>query len=246
MSSQKAHEERNAGRVLVVGAGALGCAAARTLAAAGNVSIALADDDRVEASNLQRQVLYRDADIGRLKVEAAATALRDEFGAAVEAIDVRLTPPNAADLIAAADVVIDATDDVRSKFTIGRTAVELGRAYVYGGVVRTGGLWMLVVPGRSACLECAFTASGPADEPGCSQLGILAPVAGLVGAMQALAAWTWLNAPERAAAGRLYVYEATRARIGRIDIPPRPDCSCRSATRSGTRRWDLEERRTAS
>ncbi len=229
-------------RILVVGAGALGCAASRTLAQEPDVAITIADDDRVELSNLQRQVLYEDADIGRLKVEAAAARLAREFGANVAAAPLRFDAASGPDLVAGADLVLDATDDPATKFLIGRLSVEAGVPYVYGGVVRTGGQWMLVVPGRSACLECVFPAGGSESAEGCSALGILAPVAGVVGSMQAITALAYLRRPERAAPGRMHLYELTGARRSRhVDFPPLASCFCRGAAATTT-----EKRASAS
>jgi molybdopterin/thiamine biosynthesis adenylyltransferase len=230
-------------RILVIGAGALGCSALRTLAADGRYAIAVVDDDRVEASNLQRQVLYGDGDLGRLKVEAAAAAIAREFGVAVDAAALRFDESTGPALVAAAAIVLDATDDPATKFLVARLCDDAAVPYVYAGVARTGGQWMLVVPGESACLECAFPPSRVADESaaGCSVLGILAPVAGLVGAMQARIALTFLASPPaaRPRAGRLHRYELTGARSRFVDFLPRDGCFCRSAReRRGDERRD--------
>lgn len=225
-------------RVIVVGAGALGCAAARTLAQEPSVSITLVDDDRVELSNLQRQVLYGNDDIGSLKVDAAAARLARDFGVRAGTAALRLDAATGPGLIAGADLVLDATDDPATKFLIGRLCFESGTPWIYGGVARTAGQWMLVRPGRSACLECVFPslpASAGAEETaaGCSALGILAPVAGMVGAMQALTALAFFKRPDRARAGRLHVYELTGARSRHIDFAPAAHCFCNAARAAG-------------
>ena len=254
----------SAPRILVVGAGALGCAAARTLAQDRSVRIALVDDDRVELSNLQRQVLYSDIDIGRLKVEAAAAHLAGDFNADVQAVARRFDSQTGPGLLAESDLVLDATDDPATKFLIGRLCVAAGVPYVYGGVARTGGQWLLVDPGNSACLECVFpasslpasslpasslpTSSHGADETaaGCSALGILAPVAGVVGAMQALAALSFLRRPERAATGRLHVYELTGVRSRHVDFTPSASCFCQQMRRSREHESGIATGRRAS
>ena len=220
-------------RVLVVGAGALGCAALRTLVQ-GSVTVTLVDDDRVELSNLQRQVLYGDADIGSFKVDAAAASLAREFRVRISASALRFHEQTGPALVAGADIVIDATDDPPTKFLISRLCVDANTPYIYAGVARTGGQWMLVVPGRSACLECAFPAREGIDESaaGCAALGILAPVAGLVGSMQAVTALAFLRGGGRAKPGRLHTYELTGARSRHIDFTRDPACYC-SGSRGG-------------
>src|SRR6185369_561791 len=109
---EKQHESsRERPRVLVVGAGALGCAAARTLARDGSVAIVLVDFDDVELSNLQRQVLYGDQDLGRSKVDAAAARLAEEFGVDVETLAARFDDATGPALVASCDIVFDATAD---------------------------------------------------------------------------------------------------------------------------------------
>ena len=141
-----------------------------------------------------------------------------------------------------ADLVIEATDDPTTKFLVGRLCADAGRPWIHGGVSRTGGQWMLVVPGVSACLECVFPPRGEETAEGRAALGVLAPVAGMVGSMQALTALAFLRDPSKAVAGRLHVYELTGARSRRIDFPPDEACFCR---RAGADRADILERRTA-
>lgn len=219
--------------VLLVGAGALGCAAARTLASTTmqlgeDLRLTLVDPDHVEVSNLQRQVLYRDCDIGRLKVEAAAQILAAEFGAAVAATPARLDAASGPALVAAHDIVIDGTDDPTTKFLLNRLCIEAGVPLVHGGVVRTGGQWMLIEPHVSACLGCVFPQAAPSGNEGCVSLGILAPVAGVVGSMQAITALRRLLRPQDARAGRLFIYQLGGVRMRHVDFPPSPDCYCGS------------------
>ncbi|HET9062196.1 MAG TPA: ThiF family adenylyltransferase, partial [Candidatus Binatia bacterium] len=163
------HAERAS--ALVVGIGALGCQAAAALVSAGIGDLTLVDDDRVERSNLQRQVLFDDADIGRPKAIAAALALQAEaLASTITARTERVTPDNAADLVGNHDVTIDATDDPDSKYLLNRTAVEAGKPLVYGGVARTGGLTLAVRPGVSACLACAFPPQLARGDESCAAL----------------------------------------------------------------------------
>jgi len=217
--------------VLLVGTGALGCAAARTLASAWRtlrpgLRLTLVDSDRVEASNLQRQVLYGRRDIGRLKVEAASQRLAEEFGVRPTATPLHLDAASGPALVGSHDIVIDGTDDPATKFLLNRLCIEAGVPLVHGGVVRTRGQWMLIEPGLSACLHCIFPEAAPSGSEGCATLGILSPVAGVVGSMQAIAALRRLFEPERARAGRLFIYDLAAIRVRHVDFAPSTECFC--------------------
>ncbi len=134
--------------ILIVGVGALGCAAAEVVAGAGDVALTLLDPDRVELSNLQRQVLFCEADIGRLKVEAACAALRGA-PASITAVADRLDDANAEAWLSRHDFIIDATDDPRTKRLINDVAVAAGRPFCYAGVLQTGAVALSVAPGSS-------------------------------------------------------------------------------------------------
>ena len=214
---------------LVIGVGALGCHVATALAAAGIRNLTLVDDDRVELSNLQRQILFHDADIGRPKAVAAALALRSlSPGSSIAARIERVTAHNAAELVAGHDITIDATDDPDSKYLLNRTAIETGRPFVYGGVARTSGLALAVQPRRSACLACVFPPQLSHGNDSCAALGILAPVAGVIGALQAQLAMRLLETA-MAAAGLLYVYEMRGRRWRTLRFERDPQCSTCSA-----------------
>jgi molybdopterin/thiamine biosynthesis adenylyltransferase len=214
---------------LVIGVGALGCQVAQAIVTAGIGALTLVDDDRVELSNLQRQILFDDADVGRPKAITASLALRARAPAAsIVARSERVTANNAVPLLADHDVIIDATDDPESKYLINRVAIETGKPFVYGGVARTGGLALAVQPGRSACLACVFPPQILHANDSCAALGILAPVAGAIGGLQAYLAIRLLESPTEVA-GLLYAYETRvrRWRTLRVDRDPKcPTCSC--------------------
>ena len=212
-------------RALVVGVGALGCAAASALADAGVGNLTLIDDDRVEASNLQRQILFDDASIGSPKAEVAAARLGTSTPASrvrshVERIDAR----NVDRHLEGHDVVIDGTDDPDTKYLLNRAAVRRRALLVYGGVVRSGGLAMAIRGGESACLACAFPQAPLGAELGCDRLGILAPVAGVIGALQAYLALACLR-QDRTIAGTLFVYELRGPRWRQLRFSRSRSCS---------------------
>jgi len=201
--------------VLLIGVGALGCPAAAALTRAGVGTITLLDPDRVELSNLQRQPLFRDADIGRPKVEIAAARLRD-LGSLTSVVARQERFEDGMDgLVGDHDLVIDACDDPIAKLQLNAAAVRTRTPLIYGGVVRTSGQTMPVVPGTSACLECVFADDGRGDAGSCSEMGILAPVAGVIGALQALSALRILGG-DRSGAGRMVVYSLTGRRWRQI------------------------------
>ncbi len=216
-------------RVLVVGMGALGCAAAWALARAGVGRLTLIDSDLVEASNLQRQVLFDAQTIGHPKVNAAADALA-ACGLPVKVVAIvgRVDACSVDEFTESHDFVIDATDDPPTKLLLNEAAVRHGRPFSYGGVVRTGGQTMAVAPGQSACLECALPApEGPEQLPGgCSEAGILAPVAGVIGSLQAAAAVRALTRSPAWRPGTMILYEVRGSRWRAIEFSRRPDCRC--------------------
>lgn len=232
-------------RILIVGVGALGCPAAELLAAAPGLSLTLLDHDRVERSNLQRQILFDDDALGRPKVAAAAQALARRWpDTPVAAVEARLDESNAAELVAHHDFVVDACDDPTTKLLVNRVCVAASTPFAYGGVVRTGGQTMTVIPARSACLACAFPdlAAGAAvtrdDDDSCSRMGILAPVAGVIGALQALAALETLSG--RARAGLMQIYELRGARWRTVRFDRTAGCAVcdPSPTHDGSRRQE--------
>jgi molybdopterin-synthase adenylyltransferase len=218
-------------RVLVVGVGGLGSAAAMTLARAGIGTIGLADPDRVELSNLHRQLLHTMADLGAPKVESAARELAGT-ASAVRAHPVEVTRESAADLLSAYDFVIDGTDRPATKYLLNDVAVRLGRPLSHAGVVGCEGQLFTIVPGKSACLRCVFP-SPPDDEEavGCRDAGILGPLAAVLGAMQAHEAIRIVGGRGEPLTDRLLSFDARTLRFREIRL--RRTCSlCTVATKA--------------
>jgi molybdopterin-synthase adenylyltransferase len=215
-------------KVLIVGAGGLGVPAAVRLASAGLARITLIDPERIELSNLPRQIIYRTADVGRFKAEVAAEHLSTRFsGLHVEPIVGALTADNGAQLIARHDFIIDGTDDPPTKFLIGDLCAGARRPFVYGGVLGFSGQAMTVLPGRTACLRCLFEGAPAEGEiASCREAGILGPVAGLIGAVQAEEAILLARGGPPALAGRILTYDARSSRTRVANAAPRRDCGC--------------------
>lgn len=212
--------------MLVVGVGALGCPAARTLAAAGVGTLVLVDPDRVELSNLHRQPLYRADAIGRLKVESAADALRAAFpGVRLETHACRLDAGNLPGFFAAADFVVDATDGAETKFLINDGAVRCGTPFSHAGILGFLGQTMTVLPGRSACLRCLFPEPPSADETvSCRDAGVVGALAGVVGAIQAGEAIKHLTGRGEPLANRLLTIDALSGAWRRIALTRSSRC----------------------
>ncbi len=176
--------------VLVVGCGGLGVPAMTYLAAAGVGRLGLADADRLEASNLHRQPMYALTDVGQLKVELAARRLRalnPEVEVSVHPI--RLDALSAPELIAHYDLVIDCTDSIASKLALNDVCVRLEKPIVFASVYQYEGQLQVVRPGRSACLRCVWPETARDGLVGnCVEAGVLGPVPGTLGTLQALEA----------------------------------------------------------
>jgi molybdopterin/thiamine biosynthesis adenylyltransferase len=213
---------------LVVGAGGLGGPALLVLAAGGVGRIVLVEDDAVETSNLNRQPLFGEADVGARKASAAAARLRTLFPRlAVEARDLRFDAATALELVRAADVVVDGSDNFATKFLANDAALQGRRPLVHGGVLRTTAQVLTVVPGALAgCLRCLFEAPPPPGAvPSCSEAGIVGPVAGFAGALMGAEALRLLAGERGAYEGRLFTYEARTARSRIVLVRKRTGCA---------------------
>jgi molybdopterin-synthase adenylyltransferase len=219
-------------QILIVGAGGLGVPAALSLVRAGIRQIGLIDPDSIELSNLPRQIIFGESDIGVPKVVAAARRLKViSPGLAIESIHASLDAANAPEIISRFDFVIDATDNPATKFLINDVCVELGRSFVYGGVLGLTGQAMTVMPRRGACLRCLF--EEPPDEAevaSCREVGLIGPVAGAIGEAQAAEALSFVNGRMPALAGKMLTLDGSNS--GRIRLTPiaaRIGCRCGAA-----------------
>ena len=172
--------------------------------------------------------------LGRNKAEQARLALLAKHpDLEVSALPLRLDQDNATALFESHDFVIDACDDPASKFVINRTALASGTPFCHAGVARMGGQLMTVIPGRSACLECVFPPgdASPGNTAGttgqgCGELGLLGPVAGVIGSLQALEASRVLADPGRARGGCMKIFQTKQPRWRHVEFGPRPGCIC--------------------
>jgi molybdopterin/thiamine biosynthesis adenylyltransferase len=206
--------------VLIVGAGGLGCPAALALAQAGVRRITLADPDRVDLSNLHRQLWHGAADVGRPKVLSAAEKLRASFpGLDVCPLEAAVDADNAPSLFGSHALVIDGTDGAGTKFLLSDTSVTTGVPLIYGGAIGLRGLAMRIDPAAGGpCLRCLFEGP-PVEGPTCAGAGVLGSLPGVVGGLQALLALG-------SVAGRLFVVEGATMTQRIIQVERSPDCLC--------------------
>jgi adenylyltransferase/sulfurtransferase len=212
--------------VLLVGAGGLGSPAALYLAAAGVGRIGLVDPDRVDASNLHRQVLYAAHDVGRLKVEAAAERLRAmNPHVAVVAHPTTLGPDNALDLIGAYDVVADGTDAFATRYLVNDACLLAGVPNVFASVSRFEGQASVFGTPGGPCYRCLFRTPPPAGTvPSCAEGGVLGVLPGLLGLIQATEVLKRLLPLGESLIGRLLLVDALGMRFRTLDLPADPDC----------------------
>lgn len=218
-------ERLKAARILIVGTGGLGCPAALYLAAAGVGTLGLVDFDRVELSNLQRQVLFANDDVGRLKVEVARErllALNPEV--TVIAMALRLGAQNVRAVLKDYDIVLDGSDRLSTRYLISDACVLLGKALVTAAIHRFEGQAMTYVPGQGPCYRCLFL-QGPADGiESCAEAGVLGVLPGVLGALQASEAVKLASGIGAPLLGRLLTYDALGMSFTELPVSRRAEC----------------------
>jgi len=215
-----------AGRVLIVGVGGLGSPAAIYLAAAGVGTLRLVDVDAVDETNLQRQILYTTADIGRPKLGAATARLAAlNPGVNVEVHSAPFGPDNARALVGGVDVVIDGTDNFPTRYLVNDACVMAGTPNVYGSVFRFEGQASVFAAPGGPCYRCLHPEPPPAGLiPDCAEAGVLGVLPGVIGIVQATEAIKLLAGIGEPLVGRLLLYDARRMRVREIALPRDPGC----------------------
>ncbi|HBB16316.1 MAG: adenylyltransferase [Syntrophus sp. RIFOXYC2_FULL_54_9] len=218
-------------RVLIIGLGGLGSPALYYLAACGVGEIGIADGDRVDLSNLQRQILHGWEDVGREKTDSAGrsiTRLRPDLR--LIPYSCRISEANAEEIIAPYDFVIEATDNFDSKFLINDACVRLGKAFSHAGILGMCGQTMTIVPGKGPCYRCVFgDLPPPGAVPTTREAGVLGVVPGVLGAIQAAEAIKYLLNRGRLLVGRLLTWDALTMHFREIPLPEDTRCGiCRT------------------
>ncbi len=210
---------------LIVGVGGLGSPAAMYLAAAGIGKLVLVDYDIVETSNLQRQIIHRDDAVGEDKVESGrrtVAALNPECE--VEVISYQMDYEELRDVVAAADIVLDCSDNYPTRFDNNRACVETATPLVTGAAIRLEGQIMNYQPAAdTACYQCLYTHAYGAEES-CELEGVLGPVVGVIGTMQAVQTLLILAGQGEAMENRLMLFDAYAMEWQSVRLPKNPDC----------------------
>lgn len=208
-------------KVLVIGAGGLGSPISLYLAAAGVGTIGIADMDRVDLSNLQRQIAHGTSDVGRLKVESAKTSMR-EINTDVQVIPIseRISADNICDIIGDFDFILEGTDNFPTKYLVNDACILLDKPFNQGGILRFQGQTMTHLPG-SASYRCVYRQPPPPGAvPTCSEAGVLGAIAGILGTIQAAEALKYLLSIGDLLVNRILTFDALSMNFRVVDVKP--------------------------
>lgn len=213
--------------VLIVGAGGLGCPAALYLAGAGVGHITIADNDTVDLTNLQRQVLHTPERVGMDKVESARQALTTfNPDVRITALKLRLEGDALEQAVAAADVVLDCCDNFATRHAVNRACVAHGKPLVSGAAIRFDGQLAVfnTADEQSPCYHCLFPEGEDVTETRCATMGVFAPLTGIIGTLQAAETLKIISATGKAAVGSLLLFDARTSAFQRIKVRRDPGC----------------------
>lgn len=217
----KGQEKLLNAKVLIIGAGGLGSSAAIYLAAAGAGTIGIADADRVDLSNLQRQIIHTTEDIGKLKVQSAKETIEAmNPDVKVNTYNTFVTNKNIMEFIKNYDFVIDATDNFQAKFLINDACVISKKPFSHAGIIRFQGQLMTYVPNQGSCYRCIFHNPPPKNSiPTCKQVGIIGAMSGIIGSLQAMEAIKYITGTGNLLTGYLLTYDALKMEFRKVKLP---------------------------
>jgi len=226
-------ERLRAAHALVIGAGGLGCPASLYLAASGIGRLTIADADRVDLTNLQRQILYRTDSVGMTKVDAARTALA-ALNPEVELITLqkRLHADDLPGLVARADIVLDCSDNFATRHAVNRACVAHAKPLVSGAAIRFDAQLMVFDLRKpdAPCYSCLFPEEGEVEDVQCSVMGVFAPMTGVIGALQAMEAIKLVIGIGATPGGKLLLLDAKNSEWRSVRVAKDPQCAVCSAT----------------
>lgn len=214
-------------RVLLIGAGGLGAPASLYLAAAGVGCLGIAERDRVELSNLHRQVLFGEADEGASKLQKTRERLQFlDSELRIEEETQGIYPGNALELVSRYDLVLDGSDNFGTRYLVNDACRLAGVPHLHGGIDRYSGMVTFFAPGKDApCYRCIFPYSPDPDSvPNCAQAGVLGPLPGIIGSMMAMEAIKWILGVGEPLVGRIWQYNALTAKTREVRIKRSSRC----------------------
>ena len=227
---QEGQEKLKRSRVALAGAGGLGSPIAVYLTAAGIGKIRVIDHDVVALSNLNRQILYWEEDIGRKKVDSARIKLRNLNSAVeIEAIPETLTESNASTLVGECDVIVDGMDNLPTRYILNRCAIEKNIPFFHGAVRGFEGRVMTIIPGKTACLRCLYRGQVPQEK-----FPVIGVVPAVIGSIQATEVIKYLTGIGRLLTNRLLMYDGLKATFTEFTINKNPNCDHCGAGSRGT------------
>jgi thiazole biosynthesis adenylyltransferase ThiF len=213
-------------KVLIVGAGGLGAPAALYLAAAGVGTIGIIDSDKVDLTNLQRQIIHHTDDVGVEKTASAENKMRAiNPDITVKTYQARVTAENISEIIRRYDFVIDGTDNFPAKFLINDACYFEKVPFSHAGILRFYGQLMTILPGETTCYRCVFRSPPPAGVvPSCSEAGVLGALAGVIGSLQATEALKYLLGVGKLLTSMLLTYDALEMDFRAVELNRNPNC----------------------
>lgn len=239
----KGQKKISAAKVLIAGAGGLGCPVGYYLAAAGVGTIAMVDNDLVELSNLQRQIAHSVNTLGVNKAESCKRTFEGlNPDVNVVTIKERLNSNNILTIIADYDIIVDGTDNFPTRYLINDACVMTGKPLVSGAILRFEGQVTTVIPGVGHCYRCLFEeAPPPGLVPSCQEAGVLGVLPGVIGALQATEVLKLILGKGKPLSNQLLIYDALGVNFRKVKVPKNPDCKVCGANPVITELKDSEE-----
>ena len=230
-------------KILLIGAGGLGSPLALYLSAAGVGELTLVDFDRVDESNLQRQVIHFTSDVGKLKVESAKEKIKEiNPYCKVNTIVARMTSDNAMDIVRGHDIVIDGTDNFPTRYLMNDACILSGKPNIYGSIFRFEGQATVFYPGKGPCYRCLYPEPPPPGAvPSCAEGGVLGILPGIIGLVQATEAIKIILGKGSLLIGRLMLFNAMEMKFREVKIRQNPECPICGTNRTIHKLIDYEQ-----
>jgi len=217
---EEGQEKLKRAKVIIAGGGGLGSPSSIYLAAAGVGTIRIVDYDKVELSNLNRQILHWDKDIGRNKVDSAAEKLRQlNQEVKIEAIEEIINEANVSELVAGFDVIVDAMDNLPTRYLLNKAAIENNIPFIHGAVYGLEGRAMTIIPGETACLRCVYRGLVPEEK-----FPVIGVTPAIIGCIQATEVIKYLVGLGKLLINRLLVYDGLNMKFMELAVKRDPNC----------------------